>query len=146
MRTVATFRSSAFNNSQERAYFITPGCFGDDLARWLISRLRADGTTTDAEPGQEDFGWYFHFEVAEGPHTCVIASRPGTDWVIWTERRRGFLSSLFSGRNRGISRTAVTALHGALVDAPEIVDLRWHDRQDFDAGREDRASSEPQAG
>ena len=33
MRTVATFRSAAFNTSEARPYFINPGCFGDDLAK-----------------------------------------------------------------------------------------------------------------
>jgi len=142
MRTVATFRNPAFNTTDERPYFIGPGCFGDDLARWLITRLRANGTTTADHPGQEDFGWYFDFDVAEGPHTRLIALRPGMNWVIWAERRRGPFALLFGGRHRGISRAAVTAIHEALVAAPGVTDLRWHDRRDFDAGREDLAHSD----
>jgi hypothetical protein len=44
MKTVATFQSSAFNTTVTKDYFINPECFGDDLARWLITRLRATGT------------------------------------------------------------------------------------------------------
>lgn len=148
MRTIATFRSSAFNVSEPKPYFINPGCFGDDLAQWLIERLRVAGVATDDRPGQEDFGWYFNFIVSEGPHTCVIGLRPGDDdndseWVLWTERRRGLLGSLAGGRRRGISSAAVRVLHTALSAAPEVTGLRWHESRDFDAGREDSAAPEP---
>jgi len=50
MRTEASFRSSAFNTSEVRDYFINDCCFGDDLAKWMISRLRQAGVATDDEP------------------------------------------------------------------------------------------------
>ena len=43
MRKEATFRTSAFNTSEARDYFINDGCFGDDLAKWMIGRLREAG-------------------------------------------------------------------------------------------------------
>ena len=59
----------------------------------LISRLREAGTETDAEPEQEDFGWYFRFSVPEGRHCCVVGYRPdqGSEglWIAWVERERG---------------------------------------------------------
>jgi hypothetical protein len=144
MKTVATFRSSKFNTTETKDYFINPECFGDDLARWLISRLRSTGTSTADGPGQEDFGWYFDFVAPEGPHTCVIGFRADdSTWVIWTERRRGLIASIFGARNRDISNEGVKLLHRALSDTLEITDLRWHERKDFDAGREDRSSAEP---
>lgn len=148
MRTIATFRSSAFNTSEPQPHFMNPQCFGDDLARWLIARLRAAGATTDEQPGQEDFGWYFNYAVAEGPHTCVVGLRPGNrgdepDWVLWTERRRALLGSLAGGRSRGVDPSAVALIHRALSTAPEITRLRWHERRAFDAGREDGAAAEP---
>lgn len=54
MRTVVTFCSAAFNPTQPRPYFINPGCFGDDRARWLIGELRHQGLETDEKPDQED--------------------------------------------------------------------------------------------
>ena len=145
MRTVATFHSSVFNTSEEKHYFINPGCFGDDLARWLIARLRSAGATTDDQPGQEDFGWFLTFVAPQGPHTCVIALRPGAGWVIWTERRRGLLNSVLGGRGRDVAPSALMLLHGVLATAPEVTELRWHHRPDFDAGRGDRAAVDPQA-
>jgi hypothetical protein len=75
-RTVATFQSTSFNTAEQREYFINPCCFGDDLARWLIDRLRSTGIDTDAEPGQEDFGWYFNFKLGENVYCVVLGFRP----------------------------------------------------------------------
>lgn len=144
MRTIATFHSSVFNAAESRPYFINPACFGDDVARWLIARLRETGARTDDEPGQEDFGWYFDFEVPEGTHTCVISLRPGEaggapDWVVWVERSRGLLGSMLGGRRRGIAPSATARLHDALSRAPEVTALRWHEQRDFDVGRDEAA-------
>jgi hypothetical protein len=140
MRTLATFQSDAFNQTEPREYFINPGCYGDDACRWLMGRLRAAGLTVDAEPGQEDFGWYFCFTVPEGEHCCVVGLRPADNgepatWISWVERQRGFLGSLLGGRNRGIAMGATAALHAAFA-APEIRNLRWHEKTEFDAGSE----------
>ena len=149
MRTVATFKSSSFNTSEVRAFFINPNCFGDDLARWLISRLREAFIATDDEPDQEDFGWYFNFSMQEGEHCCVLGYRPGEagnkdgEWVVWLERRRGLLGSLVGGRNRGIAQSAIAAIHTALSSGSEIRTLRWHLKHDFDANREDQATKIP---
>lgn len=146
MRTVATFESDRFNTSESREYFINPGCYGDDTCRWLMERLRALGVSTDPEPGQEDFGWYFNFSVPEGEHCCVVGYRPEDssypgNWVVWVERRRGLLPSLFGGRRRGIAGSAISQLHRAL-SAVEVSNLRWHERAQFDAGNEREGTTE----
>jgi hypothetical protein len=147
MRTLVTFESSAFNARESKDYFINPGCFGDDLARWLIAALRRAGLATDDEPSQEDFGWYFEFKVPEGEHCIVVGLRPGDPepqdcWIAWLERSRGFLGSVFGGRQRGIAPSAAAALHAAL-QAPEIRNVRWHEKKDFDAMREERGADAP---
>jgi hypothetical protein len=63
MRKEASFRTSGFNTSEVRDYFTNDGCFGDDLANWIMDRLRSAGIETGTEPGQEDDGWYFEFTV-----------------------------------------------------------------------------------
>ena len=148
MRSVVTFESGAFNVTEARDYFINPACFGDDVAKWLIGRLRQAGFETDEEPGQEDFEWYFEFRVAEGEHCCVIGYRPGDGadpgvWIAWLERSRGLLGSLFMGRNRGIADGAIGAIHKALSGPSEISNLRWHTKDDFDRGREELGSAVP---
>ena len=103
MRTVVTFKSAAFNVTEPKEYFINSSCFGDDVAKWLISELRKRGVKTDEDPGQEDFGWYLNFEVAGTGHTFVIGHRPGNEteagvWIGWLERSRGLVGSLTEGR------------------------------------------------
>src|SRR4030095_13214248 len=98
--TVVTFQSASFNTTEARDYFINPCCFGDDLARWLIGRLRSNGIETDSEPGQEDFGWYFNFKVSENVYCVVLGFRPDEEnadgeWVAWLERTRGLVGAIF---------------------------------------------------
>ena len=52
------FSTDRFNLSVPREYFINDCCFGDDVAQWLVERLRGCGVSA-SEPGQEDWGWYF---------------------------------------------------------------------------------------
>jgi hypothetical protein len=134
VRTVVTFESTAFNMAEPRSdYFINPCCFGDDLAKWLIDELRKQGSETDDEPGQEDFGWYLNFETAGIAHTFVIGHRPtgeteaGT-WFGVIERNRRFF------RKRGIQPSAADTIHGILSTSPLIQDVRWHYKLDFGKG------------
>src|SRR5262245_10219337 len=125
-----TFRSSAFNTTQVKPYFLNPSCFGDDLAAWMIARLRAIGIKTDDKPGQEDFGWYFEFDVPAGKHCCVLGYQdddPEGQWRLWLERSRGFLGSVFGMRKSGIDAAAVEAVRSILNKAPEIRDIEWRD-------------------
>jgi len=147
-RTLVVFRSPAFNTSERKPYFVNDGCFGDDVARWMISRLRSLDIETDDEPGQEDFGWYFGFRTADGSYSFVIGYRPDDpvgDWIGTVERHCGFVASLFGGRSKGITAAAAGAIHRALSGAPEITSLSWHYDRRFDEGNEKGADS-PAAG
>jgi hypothetical protein len=148
MRTVSTFESNSFNTSEGKDYFINPNCFGDDLCIWLMRRLQDAGVQTDSEPGQEDFGWYFNLTLPEGGHCCVVGFRPGEAahpgmWIAWLERRCGLIGSVLGARNRGIASSAVSAIHRALSGAPEIHNVRWHVKKDFDQGNEELGSPTP---
>jgi hypothetical protein len=147
-RATVVFQSAAFNTTEARPHFINPDCFGDDLAKWLIPRFRAAGATTDDEPGQEDFGWYFDFAVDGVDHCLVLSFRPGNDvlpgvWIATVERARGLLASIFKGRRRGVQRAAVELVHRVLASAPEIAAVEWHASQDFLRGEENNGSSAP---
>jgi len=143
-RTVATFKSSAFNTSEHREYFINPGCFGDDVARWFAQQLRSKGHQAADEPGQEDFGWYLIFKVANVSHCLVVGYRPDdAAWIGWLERDRGLVGSLLRRRSRDIQPAAVVAIHEILSGSPQIRDVKWHFAHDFDHGREDLAKPDP---
>jgi len=149
IRTVVTFESTAFNMADPKEYFINPCCFGDDVAKWVIGELRKQGLETDEKPGQEDSGWYLHFEVAGSGHCFVIGHRPtgeteaGT-WIGWLERSRGFIGSVLGGRKRRIQPPAAEAIHKILSSSPLIRDVRWHFQCDFDKGYDERGASSPQ--
>jgi hypothetical protein len=136
IRRNCIFQSQAFNTSEPKDYFINECCFGDDLARWLIAQLAARGLHTEAEPGQEDFGWYLTFRAGETDYDLVIGYRPAEegqpgDWMCTLERRAGFMGSIFGARHRGIKPDALEALHAVLSTAPGISNLRWFTDEDY---------------
>jgi len=142
------FQSTAFNTSEPKEYFINESCFGDDLARWLIERLRAQGFHVEPEPRQEDFGWYLTFRFGEAEYDLVIGCRPGVgrkpgDWMGTIERRAGFWASIFGARSRGVQVEAPEALHAVLSPASEISNLRWF--SDADYKKEENGQKTPTA-
>ena len=131
LRTEVHFQSSAFNTSESKDYFINPGCFGDDLCKWLMQELRAKGFRADGEPGQEDFGWYFTFHVGGKEHCLVVGYQPGDNdaggiWRAWLERQRGFVLSILGARKSGILPEAANAIHGILSGSTQIQNVSWH--------------------
>jgi hypothetical protein len=149
-RTIVTFKSTAFNMTEPRDYFINPCCYGDDVAKWLMIELRQRGIQTDEKPGQEDFGWYLNFHVPRTDYTLVIGHRPGDDhdegtWIIWLERRRGLMGSLLGSRKRGIELSAVDAIHSILSGSLQIRDIRWHFQRDFEKEKDSGASTPSKA-
>ena len=148
VRTIVTFKNSAFNTSVPKEYFINDCCFGDDVAKWLAEELRRKGHQADETPGQEDFGWYFNFEVSGFNHCFVIGLQSGdteaeNTWIGWVERRRGFGTSLFGGRDRDIHPDACLTIHKALLASPETHSLRWHFKRDFDSDAWDPGTPTP---
>jgi hypothetical protein len=134
VRTVATFESDSFNLKQARPYFINQDCFGDDLATWLIDKIRRAGAIADAEPKQEDFGWYVNYSVNGQPFCAVIGSIGGQCWFIVVERIVGLLGSPSGARNRCVPVSGIELIHNMLSSAPEIRKLRWHDWASFKRG------------
>ena len=131
LRTEVHFRSSAFNTSEPKDYFINECCYGDDLCKWLMQELCSRGFRTDSEPGQEDFGWYFCFYVGDVKHCFVVGFQPAdTDaerlWIGWLEHQAGFLGSLLGGRKRGILPEAADVLHSILSSSDKIRGIAWH--------------------
>ena len=134
MNTVVFFASEAFNHTEPRNYFINPCCFGDDLARWLMEELVEAGIAVEAEPGQEDFGWYFGFSVEDEKYCAVIAGDGEGEWYVVVERACGFLGSVFGGRHRNVGRPGVAAIENVLSRSDRIANLRWTTWEEFRAG------------
>lgn len=114
----------------------------------MISKLESEGIKCDTEPGQEDFGWYFNFKIEDVDYCLICGYREGDenepgDWVFWIERSRGFFASLFGGRDKGIDVSVTRIIHGVLSASPEIKNIRWHLKKDFDRGQEEAGSETP---
>lgn len=152
-RNLVTFRTSAFNTTEPREYFINPGCFGDDLLTWLAGALTASGVAVDGEPDQEDFGWYVRFEVAGSPYDFVTGFRPPDPdsegnadglWIGWLEPALGLVASMLGKRRRKpVPAETAELVHAALASHPEISDIRWHDRERFERGDESHGATAP---
>ena len=141
MRTVVTFESDKFNLTDEGQSSGDYGCYGQDLAKWLIDRLRAAGTETDSEPRQEDFGWYVNYSLGGQPFCAVIGNVGGESWFIVVERVTGFLRSLLGERHRHVPEAGVDILHRVLSTSPELRNIRWHKWEAFRRGGADTFSS-----
>jgi hypothetical protein len=142
VRNIATFRSTTFNATDPKPYFINPCCFGDDLAQWLISQLRARSVETENEPGQEDFGWYLGLRLAGTRYFLIITFRPddvveGKTWIIRIERNCGLIARAFGGQKRGIDVAVPQLLRSILTDAAHIEDVRWHSSEEFEKESEE---------
>lgn len=127
-KTALVFQSDAFNTTTTKEYFINPECYGDDLARWLVSKLRTNGYATDEQPGQEDFGWYLTFEVQGVKHVVLIGYRTDShdragEWLCRIERSAGLIGAAF-GKRKQVLPEAVEAIRRILSDSPEAFALR----------------------
>lgn len=149
IRTVVTFESNAFNTTEPREYFLNPSCFGDDVLRDVVERLKRRGIPVETEPGQEDFGWYLTFDADGVSHNFVLGFRDEDDagsgtWIGWVERNVGLLGTLF-GRRKAVSARAVAVVRDVLSSHQAITSVRWHKRQDFDRGNEEQGTPNPNA-
>jgi hypothetical protein len=150
MKTEVEFRSTAFNCTEPKDYFINECCFGDDVCQWLIGELRGRGFIATSEPGQEDFGWFATFEFGGVQHCFIVGFQPndpaaGDRWLGCLERQTGFISSIFGRRKRGISPDAVALIDSVLRSHPAIDCIVWHE-PGTDSRSDDRGEEEPASG
>jgi hypothetical protein len=100
------FKTSRFNLSKVGEHFISPCCFGEDLAYWLRLRLEEKNMPAD-EPNQEDWGWGLPVTNRRDSYYLGLsgnADAPGTnpnegEWRIIIEKRRSIWQRL-AGRGR----------------------------------------------
>ena len=96
-----------------------------------MAELRNRGIPTDDEPGQEDFGWYFNFNVAGERHCFVVSFQPndisvGDCWHGWVERDTGFLASVFGSRRlRDINLDAIQVIADIFASSSQITQISW---------------------
>lgn len=122
-----TFSSDAFNTSEQKDYFINPNCFGDDLAAWLMARLKEKGIQVEDDgPDQEDFGWYLNFELEGNSYSCVVLYQEGAErWMCILEFNAGFFGSILGKRNKKVPQSPANAINSILLASEDIADIQW---------------------
>ena len=143
IRTLVTFRNSKFNTTETKPHYINPDNFGDDVAEWMVRRLKENGITAEEKLGQEDFGWYLGFRSGPHRYNFILGYNADGYWMGWLERQRGFIASLVGARKRGIQPDSASVIHSVLNSTEDISDVRWYFRKDFDALREDMGTPTP---
>jgi hypothetical protein len=124
IKNCTVFKTSAFNTTVQKDYFLNPSCFGDDAARWIMVELGIRGIHTDDAPSQKDFGWNFTFAAAGVNHTAVIGYRPGAyggegEWICWVERKAGLMGKMLR-MARDIKPEAAKAIQDVLSSSPAV--------------------------
>ncbi|MFO0581847.1 MAG: hypothetical protein U0229_06230 [Anaeromyxobacter sp.] len=123
------FKSDAFNTTEQKPTFVNPGCYGDDVCRWMIEKLAPRGhVKSGTEPIGEDFGWAFEFSVDGVSYFFVVGHRPDYpdepgDWIAWVERAS--LLAKLTFRSKQVSPKAIEVVNEVLSSSPDIRDLRW---------------------
>ena len=132
MRNAVRFRSTKFNTTEVKDYFINDICFGDDLANWLFEELKKRGLKA-IEPWQEDWGWQFEAN-------CLISvGFNGDQWQIYVEPISVFFEKMF-GKIVDISNIT-KSLHDALKNEPQISEIEWFESDP--SGQELNFAGEP---
>ena len=152
-RTFVTFRTDRFNTTEVGAHFINPGCFGEDCAAWLVDELRATRVGRVDEPWQEDWGWQAGVGTSDAKFLLSVglmeedAETDGArrEWLVMLAESRSFVARLTGRRESPALATLVRAIHAALTAAPDVSDVRWHERGEFERGRS-MGSPDPFAG
>jgi hypothetical protein len=137
VRTHVTFRTTRFNQTEVRPYFINPNCFGDDCAAWLVAGLRERGWDDVSEPWQEDWGW--QTSTARAAHKYLISlglmEDDEPEWLIHVQEHTGFLARLLGKADPSALRDLVLAIHDVLTSSPDINGVRWHFEDLFMRGK-----------
>lgn len=100
------FNTNRFNLSEEKAHFINPCCFGEDLAAWMLGKLK-ERNIQSTDPDQEDWGWYIEAKLAGenymlgfGGNSLERPEDPNFgEWRVMVNRDRSFKDKLF-GKNK----------------------------------------------
>jgi hypothetical protein len=129
MRNNVSFRTHLFNSHDPQPHFINPICFGQDLALWLLERMRGTALAL-GEPIQEDYGWGFWAEtdywVALGLRDNAAGSL-AAEWLISVDYDPGLsLKKRLSQKpDTKVWKSICAAIDAVLKAEPAIIDLLW---------------------
>ena len=130
--TYFTFKSSLFNTSEDKESFVNPGCFGDDVCEFFIKRLKNSPLNCDEEPIAEDWGWGFIFEYDKKRFFVGCGFNVDYEcWLMFIDPQRSLIQMMF-GKSDGVPLICAQAIHNALSESIDIIDLKWHRPDEWD--------------
>lgn len=117
MRNAVRFRSTKYNTTEVKEYFINDICFGEDLAHELADGLKTKGLKI-YEPWQEDWGWQF------GTSDCLISvGFDGEEWRVDIGQNLGFFDKL---RGKTVDASQIVEGINAIIKSdPANSDVQW---------------------
>jgi len=125
------FDTDRFNLSEAKEHFINPGCFGEDFAAWLRSKLLERSIPT-IEPDQEDWGWYIEARLGDaayfigvGGNSNESATQPNAgEWRIMIEKHRSMWEKL-TGKNQASRSDPIFAIIRDILERePDFKNVR----------------------
>jgi hypothetical protein len=122
------FSTDKFNLSEPREYFINDCCYGDDVARWLVERLRLIGLSV-TEPDQEDWGWYFDAQYQQASYFVGVGGTPDDEssgnsygqWRLCVEKHRTLLEKLTGANQLSEDNSFIEVLKAMVSGEPGLV-------------------------
>lgn len=141
MKTHVTFQTELFNKTEERDYFVNPDCFGDDVCKYMISKLTEKGIKC-GEPCGEDWGWTFLINFNDEKFWFGTNFHGDGFWLAFIDPDKGILETLF-GKQKDVPTGLANIIHKILVADSNVSDIKWFSEQEFNSGKFEDGSPSP---
>jgi len=128
MNREVAFWTNLFESKIVQPHFINDRCFGEDLAKWLIDKLRTDEFSL-GESSQEDWGWEIEAEkdgevffVQLGIMDESIGEE-NAEWLISIEKPKSWFS--FRKQDSSNFEQLCRKIEEVLRAEPAINEISW---------------------
>ena len=134
MKTFVEFRSDKFPAYEGEEEDINPGLWGRKLAEYFVEHLPRYGIEPE-EIVAEDWGYYIPIKN-DGPRLAICCghqSGEDNEFLCFTDPNEPVVRKLFKRIDLSQSlRPILTGMAHLLAADPEIRDIKWYTREEFD--------------
>lgn len=145
MRNHFLFSSDKFDQSSEMDNPQTD--YGEDLAVYLIRKLKNENVETDPQPLQEDWGWMIFFTHQGKNYELGLGSYEDegieNGWLCFLETCRKGIWNRFFGKKPEIVFETLHLIDRILREDKEISNIRWYYEDDWMNGEIEKYTSRP---
>jgi hypothetical protein len=128
MNREVAFWTNLFESKMVQPHFINDRCFGEDLAEWLIDKLRA-GEFSLGESSQEDWGWEIEAEKDGEVFLVQLGimdesiGEENAEWLISIEKPKSWFS--FKKPDSSNFERLCRKIEEVLRAEPAITEISW---------------------